>query len=114
MEKTVAMALLFDFYGELLTERQREYFDLYYNDNLSLSEIAANSGTSRQAVRDIIMRAEAILEDTEAKVECIARHDRLLEQISRAEEYLDRLTQLCPQGAELCGKVYGLLQDMKL
>ena len=44
--QTYRMTMLFDFYGELLTERQREFFDLYYNEDLSLSEIAENSGIS--------------------------------------------------------------------
>ncbi len=55
------MSMLFDFYGELLTDRQREFFDLYYNDDLSLAEIAENAGISRQGVRDIIVRAEGAM-----------------------------------------------------
>ena len=55
--QTYRMTLLFDFYGELLTERQKEFFDLYYNEDLSLAEIAENSGISRQGVRDVIVRA---------------------------------------------------------
>ena len=53
--------MLYDFYGELLTDRQKEFFDYYYNDDLSLSEIAENAGISRQGVRDVIVRAEAIM-----------------------------------------------------
>ena len=60
------MALLYDFYGDVLTERQKEFYDLYYNEDLSLSEIAENSGITRQGVRDVIVRAEAILTDLEA------------------------------------------------
>ena len=60
-EKVVTMAMLFDFFGELLTDKQRDCFDLYYNDDLSLSEIAEYRGISRQAVRDNIVRAEAAL-----------------------------------------------------
>ena len=67
MDKTVYISLLFDFYGELLTEKQKEYVDLYFNDNLSLSEIAENDGISRQGVRDILVRAEATLTETEKK-----------------------------------------------
>ena len=55
--QTYRMTMLYDFYGELLTERQKEFFDLYYNEDLSLSEIAENSGISRQGVRDVIVRA---------------------------------------------------------
>ena len=54
--QTYRMTMLFDFYGELLTDRQKEFFDLYYNEDLSLSEIAENEGISRQGVRDVIVR----------------------------------------------------------
>ena len=57
-EEAVLRTMLFDFYGELLTEKQREYFDLHYNEDLSLAEIAALTGISRQGVWDIIRRAE--------------------------------------------------------
>ena len=53
------MALLYDFYGDVLTPRQKEFYDLYYNEDLSLAEIAENNGITRQGVRDVIVRAEA-------------------------------------------------------
>ena len=55
------MTLLFDCYGGLLTDKQRELFDLHYNQDLSLGEIAENEGISRQGVHDAIGRAEAAL-----------------------------------------------------
>ena len=55
--QTFRMTMLFDFYGELLTERQKEFYELYYDEDLSLSEIAENYGISRQGVRDVIVRA---------------------------------------------------------
>ena len=64
--QTYRMTMLFDFYGELLTDRQKEFFDLYYNEDLSLSEIAENEGISRQGVRDVIVRAEAAMQEIEA------------------------------------------------
>ena len=51
------MALLYDFYGDMLTDRQKEFYDLYYNEDLSLAEIAENYGITRQGVRDVIVRA---------------------------------------------------------
>lgn len=59
------MALLYDFYGGLLSERQRELCEYYYNDDLSLTEIAANTGITRQGVRDGLKKAEAILTEAE-------------------------------------------------
>lgn len=71
--QTYRMTLLFDFYGELLTERQREFFDLYYNEDLSLSEIAENNGITRQGVRDVIVRAENTMQEIEDKTGIIRR-----------------------------------------
>jgi predicted DNA-binding protein YlxM (UPF0122 family) len=71
--QTYRMTMLFDFYGELLTERQKEFFDLYYNEDLSLSEIAENAGISRQGVRDVIVRAEAMMQEIEDKTGIIKR-----------------------------------------
>ena len=65
--QTYRMTMLFDFYGDILTQRQRELFDLYYNEDLSLSEIAENCGISRQGVRDVIVRAEAAMTELEDK-----------------------------------------------
>lgn len=68
------MTMLYDFYGDLLTDRQKEFYDLYYNDDLSLAEIAENYGITRQGVRDIIVRAEKTLEDIEEKTGLIRRY----------------------------------------
>ena len=62
MEKeTLQNTLLFDFFGEMLTDKQQEYYDLYYNEDLSLSEIAESAGITKQGVYDIIVRAEKTL-----------------------------------------------------
>ena len=58
LAKNLEISLLYDFYGELLTEKQQEVIELYYNEDLSLAEIAAHSGITRQGVRDSIKRAE--------------------------------------------------------
>ena len=66
--KTFEMCMLFDFYGDILTDKQKELFDLYYNDDLSLAEISEHMGITRQGVRDGIMRAEHTLRATEEKL----------------------------------------------
>lgn len=71
--QTYRMTMLFDFYGDILTQRQRELFDLYYNEDLSLSEIAENCGISRQGVRDVIVRAEAAMTELEDKTGLVKR-----------------------------------------
>ncbi len=67
------MSLLLDYYGELLTEKQRTCFDLHYNQDLSLGEIAEEAGISRQGVHDSLVRAEASLIEMEEKLGCLAR-----------------------------------------
>ena len=68
------MTLLFDYYGELLTERQRMCFDLYHNQDLSLAEIAQELQVSRQGVYDNLSRAEATLRNMEEKTGCVRRN----------------------------------------
>lgn len=86
MEKhTFEMTLLFDFYGELLTEKQQEYFDLYYNGDLSLSEIAEADGITRQGVRSVLKRAEETLTDTEEKTGLVGRFGEQRRVVSKIE-----------------------------
>ena len=72
-DKTLNNTMLFDFYGDLLTEKQHEYFDLYHNEDLSLSEIAESAGITRQGVYDIISRAETTLMEIEQKTGIIQK-----------------------------------------
>ena len=68
MEKNIEVSLLLDFYGELLKPGVRQTIDLYYNDDLSLSEVAAQCGITRQGVRDSIKRGETQLFEFEQKL----------------------------------------------
>ena len=79
--QTYRMTMLFDFYGEVLTPRQKEFFDLYYNEDLSLAEIAENYGISRQGVRDVIVRAEAIMTDLEDETGLMKRFMLMQQQV---------------------------------
>ena len=79
--QTYRMTMLFDFYGEVLTPRQKEFFDLYYNEDLSLAEIAENYGISRQGVRDVIVRAEAVMTDLEDKTGLMKRFMLMQQQV---------------------------------
>ena len=85
------MALLFDYYGGMLTEKQRDCFDMRYNQDLSLGEIADTLGVSRQAVCDNLTRTEALLRRMEENIGCVKR------DISRrraVQEILDAATVL--------------------
>jgi len=92
--QTYRMTMLYDFYGELLTERQKEFFDLYYNEDLSLAEIAENSGISRQGVRDVIVRAEGVMQEVEDKTGLIRRFLQMQDHIAAIEEAADELKTL--------------------
>ncbi len=85
------MTLLYDYYGELLTERQRMCFDLYHNQDLSLSEIAEELKVSRQGVYDNLNRAEALLRNMEEKTGCVKRD---LDMRKAVREILDAAEKL--------------------
>lgn len=91
-DETLHRALLFDFYAELLTVKQREYYDLYYNDDLSLGEIAEQANISRQGVWDMIKRAEKTMQMTEEKTGIIARFEQLQTEVGEIEKLVKRLT----------------------
>lgn len=85
-KQTYHMSLLFDFYGEMLTDRQKEFYDLYYNEDLSLAEIGENYSMSRQGVRDAIVRAENYLNELEEKTGIVARFESQMKELTQLEE----------------------------
>ncbi len=84
--KDLNIGLLLDFYGEVLTERRRDALDFYYNDDMSLSEIAEEMGISRQGVRDLIKKAEEELAFLEEKLGLQKKFDDAQRHASRALE----------------------------
>ena len=107
------MAMLFDFYGDLLTERQREFFDLYYNEDLSLAEIAENYGISRQGVRDVIVRAEAAMSEIEEKTHIIRRFHQSQAAIAAIDAAADKLLQAVNQRSYSDAMLDELARDIK-
>ena len=87
------MTLLFDYYGELLTQRQRMVFDLRHNQDLSLGEIAAELQVSRQGVHDNLNRAEALLRNMEEKTGCVRRDLATRKAVRRIREAAQNLFQ---------------------
>ena len=77
MEKSIEISLLFDFYGELLSEKKREAASLYFNEDLSLSEIAQHMGITRQGVSDLIRRSESELYSFEDKLGLYSRFEAI-------------------------------------
>lgn len=111
---SLELILLFDYYGELLTERQKLCFDMHYNQDLSLGEIAQELSISRQAVYDNLSRTEALLKNMEEKTGCVSRDRQvrsamaaIAEKAAQLISYPDsRVSQLaeeirsCAQGFE--------------
>ena len=76
LEESLEISMLYDFYGPLLTERQQSFVELYFNENLSLNEIAADAGVSKQAVSEALKKAEKSLRNYEDKLGLVARWKR--------------------------------------
>lgn len=93
-EKIVQIALLFDFYGQLLTEKQIEIIDMYYNNDLSLSEISEQLNISRQGVYDTLKRAEKTLFEYEDKLGLMNRFLQQKESLSTINEMLDKILEI--------------------
>lgn len=105
-ESRLMQSMLLDFYGELLTDKQRECFDLHYNEDLSLSEIAQQSGISRQGVWDNIKRAEDSLRDIEEKTGLIRRFGETERALSALRKKLEQIESISRGRArELAGEV---------
>ena len=105
MEERMTISLLLDFYGALLTERQRECYTLHHEDDMSLGEIAEELSISRQAVHDNIERAKASMEGYEQKLHLIEQYllrrkivkqirEELVSAANTAESIQSLLTQL--------------------
>lgn len=89
LEKISWMNLLYDFYGQLLTERQKDFIELYYGQNLSLGEIAGEFMVTRQAVHDTLKRAEQMLAQYEEKMGLVTKYRLERDKLSAAAALLD-------------------------
>lgn len=90
MERIVQQTLLYDFYGELLTEHQQSiYEDAVFND-LSLSEIAAEKGISRQGVHDLIKRCDKTLEEYERKLQLVSKFTKTRQMVEEIQHLIQR------------------------
>ena len=106
------MNLLYDFYGQLLTKKQRTFFDLYYQADLSLGEIAAQHDVTRQAVYDILKRSERALEEFEAKLNLVDKYlrgQKVIRQVTKdLEELADDVASMV--GADRAEDVAGRIR----
>lgn len=92
MGKNLDVAVLLDFYGDMLTEKQRDVIDLYYNQDLSLSEIAEHEGITRQGVRDSIKRGEVYLFELEDKLKVFENYIETQKIIQNIKYVMDRIS----------------------
>lgn len=105
MENRIEISLLMDFYGKLLTEKQRYILEQYYNMDYSLSEIAENQNTSRQAIHDLIKRCYKTLNDYEDKLS-------LLKSSIREELIKEKIKALLKEKNCYCSEIEKLLEEL--
>ncbi|MBR5251569.1 MAG: YlxM family DNA-binding protein [Oscillospiraceae bacterium] len=91
MSKNLEMSYLLDFYGNVLTEKQRDIMQQYYHMDLSLSEIADNFGITRQGVRDAIKRGENILTELEEQVGFAEKYRSLMDGMEKIKAYAQNI-----------------------
>ena len=108
LEKTIEINLLFDYYGELLTDKQQEAMKLYYYHDLSLAEISEKLEISRQGVYDHLHRGEDILRDYEQKIGLINRYNKFKKEIDNLIIEIDELDLTKTQKSDLKEKVNNL------
>ncbi len=108
MEKNVKISMLLDIYGKLLTEKQFFLLDDYYNQDLSLSEIAENEGITRQAVRDNLKKGENKLLEYEEKLEVMKK---TLMQEEKIAAILSEITKISDRATDK--EVAKVLEDVK-
>ena len=119
MANNVEITILLDFYGDMLTAKQRDFINLYYNDDLSLAEIAENEGITRQGVRDSIKRAEHALHEMEDKLGLVARYgdtERCAEELQHEVEQLHELNAAQLHSAEadeIVSRMTALLEQLR-
>lgn len=92
MDKNIEISLLFDFYGQLLSQKQHRAVSLYYNDDLSLSEVAEDMGITRQGVRDLVKRSEAELYEYEQKLGLYKRFEGVTEYAKRIRRLAESIS----------------------
>ena len=108
------MALLFDYYGGMLTDKQRECFDMRYNQDLSLGEIGQVLGISRQAVCDNLTRTEALLRRMEENIGCVARDLKNRAALERIHGAVEKLRAFPDEDiSDLAGQIASAVRDLE-
>lgn len=91
MSKDLSISVLMDFYGGLLTDKQKDSLELYYDQDCSLAEIAEDMNISRQGVRDFIKRGEKQLYEFEERLELVKKYNNISLNITKLEEMIGKI-----------------------
>lgn len=113
MEKNVEISVLCQIYGKVLTEKQYEIVNDYYNNDLSLSEIAENNGITRQAVRDIIKKSENKLYELEENISLMKKIMNEKNIILKIEKELDEIEKITNSNSQSNEKVIQKIKNIK-
>lgn len=111
MDKNVEISLLLSFYSNMLTSKQTEVINLYYNQDLSLSEISENIGITRQGVRDSIKRAETALYDIEERLGLMEKFLKIKSRLSDIDDIINKIERETDVSAN--GEALGMLENIR-
>lgn len=111
-EKNLNISLLLDFYGDILSERQRDMLSMYYNDDCSLSEIADSYDISRQGVRSVLKKGETILTDMENKLGLASRFIKMRDKSAEIASELDLINTKI-NNDDISSKIHSLIDKIK-
>ncbi len=106
-------SLLYDFYGELLTQRQKEVMELYNEENLSLAEIAEEFGISRQGVHDALHKAQKALEEYERKLGLVERFSATREAIGNISAEIDGAISMATAEDKVAGRLKHIRSEIE-
>ncbi|MBQ8545858.1 MAG: DNA-binding protein [Clostridia bacterium] len=111
-EKNLNISLLLDFYGDILSERQRDMLSMYYNEDCSLSEIADAYDISRQGVRSVLKKGETIITDMENKLGLAARFIKVRDKSAEIASELDLINTKI-NNDDISSKIHSLINEIK-
>ena len=111
-EKNLNISLLLDFYGDILSERQNEMLNMYYNEDCSLSEIADSFSISRQGVRSVLKKGENLLVDMENKLQLASRFIKMRDKSSEIASELENIN-FNINNDEISSKIHSLIEQIK-
>lgn len=113
-QKDMKYSLLLDFYGDILSERKREIFELYYNEDLSLAEVSEITGISRQGVRDSVKKAENELSELEDKLGLAKRFEDIGKELESAVSALEKAKGADDNSNDEIEKALAILKSINL